>query len=222
MNGEILHACLQIWNSKNSMQACDFPGFFPDFSFFYFTNLPWTKNFLERKEVACDLPWFFLISGLFLIFLQISLSHQEKKEVACIVSKPLVSCLWGCGESVNPSKFNIQEVQGALSSSRPTGDSGLLPIFTGFLKAACQIWLKILRRVTSYQAPYFWQQKCGLIFVNYVKTANGESKKCGLGGTTTLYLRVIHYLRLCIFGYFENQILKIVNNFVKNTPECIK
>ena len=30
------------------------------------------------------------------------------KEVACIVSKPLVSCLWGCGESVNPQKFNIQ------------------------------------------------------------------------------------------------------------------
>ena len=29
-------------------------------------------------------------------------SHQGKKEVACIESKPLVSCLWGCGESVNP------------------------------------------------------------------------------------------------------------------------
>ena len=27
-------------------------------------------------------------------------SHQGKKEVACIVSKPLVSCLWGCGELV--------------------------------------------------------------------------------------------------------------------------
>ena len=24
-------------------------------------------------------------------------SHQGKKDVACIVSKPLVSCLWGCG-----------------------------------------------------------------------------------------------------------------------------
>ena len=24
-------------------------------------------------------------------------SHQGKKEVTCIVSKPLVSCLWGCG-----------------------------------------------------------------------------------------------------------------------------
>ena len=38
--------------------------------------------------------------------------HRGKKELACIVSKPLVSCLWGCGESVNPPKLNIQEVQG--------------------------------------------------------------------------------------------------------------
>ena len=29
------------------------------------------------------------------------------KEVACIVSKPLVSCLWWCGESVNPQNLNI-------------------------------------------------------------------------------------------------------------------
>ena len=41
-------------------------------------------------------------------------SYQGKKEVACIVTKSLVSCLCGCGESVNPSKLNIQEVQGAL------------------------------------------------------------------------------------------------------------
>ena len=45
-------------------------------------------------------------------------SHQGKEEVACIVSKPLVSCLWGCGESVNPQKINIQEE-----------DPGSLPIF---------------------------------------------------------------------------------------------
>ena len=58
-------------------------------------------------------------------------NHQGKKEVACIVCKPLVSCLWGCGESVNPPKLNIQEVQGALSS-RPKGDPGPLPIFQDF------------------------------------------------------------------------------------------
>ena len=40
-------------------------------------------------------------------------------EVACIVSTPLVSCSWGCGESVNSSKLNIQEVQETLTS-RPT------------------------------------------------------------------------------------------------------
>ena len=57
-------------------------------------------------------------------------SHQGKKEVpvACLVSKPLVSCLWGCGESVNTPKLNIQEVQRA-SSSRPKGDPGLLSMF---------------------------------------------------------------------------------------------
>ena len=55
--------------------------------------------------------------------------HQGKKEVACIVSKPLVSCLWGCVEPVNPPNLNIQEVQGALSS-RPKGDPGPLPIFS--------------------------------------------------------------------------------------------
>ena len=55
-------------------------------------------------------------------------SHQGKKEVTCIVSKPLVSCLWGCGESVNAPQLNIQEVQGALSS-RSKGDPSLLSIF---------------------------------------------------------------------------------------------
>ena len=45
--------------------------------------------------------------------------HQGMKEVACIVSKPLVSCLWCYVESVNSPKLNIQEVQGALSS-RPS------------------------------------------------------------------------------------------------------
>ena len=59
-------------------------------------------------------------------------SHQGKKEVACIVSKPLVSCLWRCGESVNPVKLNIQDVQGTLSS-RPKGHPGPLPIFQDWL-----------------------------------------------------------------------------------------
>ena len=52
-------------------------------------------------------------------FLQISLSGKNrnsdqggKKEVVCIVSKPVVSCLWECGESVHHLKLNIHEVQG--------------------------------------------------------------------------------------------------------------
>ena len=50
------------------------------------------------------------------IFLKERSSHQQgKKEVACVVSKPLVSCLWGCGESVNPPKH-------------PGGFRGLCPL----------------------------------------------------------------------------------------------
>ena len=74
-----------------------------DFSFFYYKSL--LKNVFERSTCTC--------------------SYKGKKEVACIVSKPQVSCLWGCGESVNPPKLTIQEVQGALSS-RPKGDPGPL------------------------------------------------------------------------------------------------
>ena len=63
-------------NLNHRNQACDLSGFF--------TNLPLPQNLLERTEVA---------------------TKEGKKEVACIVSKPLVSCLWGCGESVNPPKI---------------------------------------------------------------------------------------------------------------------
>ena len=51
-----------------------------------------------------------------------------------IVSKPLVSCLWGCGQSVNPPKLNIHEVHGALTF-RPKGDQGPSPIFQDFVKS---------------------------------------------------------------------------------------
>ena len=49
-------------------------------------------------------------------------SHQGKKEIACIVSKPLGSC----------QNYNTQEVQMALSS-RLNIDLGPLPIFQDFL-----------------------------------------------------------------------------------------
>ena len=85
-----------------------------DFSWFqyFFTNLPLSQHFLK--------------SG-----------HQGKKEVASIVSKPVVSCLWGCGESVNLPKLNIQEDQGVMSS-RPKGRTVPLPIsqvFFTFIKS---------------------------------------------------------------------------------------
>ena len=73
---------------KLCKQTRDFSGVFLISGFFY--KFPFASKFSRKKRS----------------------SHQGKKEVACIVSKPLVSCLWGCGESVNPSKLNIQEVQG--------------------------------------------------------------------------------------------------------------
>ena len=91
-------------------------------------------------------------------------SHQGKKEVACIVSKPLVSCLWGRGESVNPPKFNIHVVQGALSS-RPKGDPDLLPIFqdclllsnhTPLYMYVCAMYMYMSKYMHSF--CYFWFQ----------------------------------------------------------------
>ena len=72
----------------------------------------WWENNRYSIMQTCDFSGFFLISW----FLRISLclkffswkkrsSHQGKKEVACIVSKLLVSYLWGCGEFVNPPKI---------------------------------------------------------------------------------------------------------------------
>ena len=60
-------------------------------------NLPLPQIFLQRREVAT----------------------KEKKEVACIVSKPLVSCLWGMWRVCKSSKTS-RRFRGALSS-RPQG-----------------------------------------------------------------------------------------------------
>ena len=72
---------------KDWYWPCDFSGFFPISGFF--TNLPLPQNFLERREVAT----------------------KERKKWPVLCPNSLVSCLWGCGESVNPPKSsNIQEV----------------------------------------------------------------------------------------------------------------
>ena len=88
---------------QSEFRLFDFSGIFPDFRFFFHMSLC-LKIFLKN-------------------------SHQGKES---IVSKSLVSCLWGCVESVNPPKLNIQEVQWAVSS-RPNRDPGLLPIFQDFV-----------------------------------------------------------------------------------------
>ena len=91
-----------------------------------------------RLVISQDLSWFFqifLYKSLFALKYSWKKrnSHRGKKELACIVSKPLVSCLWGCGESVNPPTLNIQEVQGALTS-RLKGDpsQACCPFCSGF------------------------------------------------------------------------------------------
>ena len=92
------------------------------------------NKYLEMRYVSHDYfrPVISEDFSRFQNFIQIFLCHQGKKEVACIVSSSfLFEGMWGCGESVNPPKLNIQEVQGALSS-RPKGGSGLLPIFQDF------------------------------------------------------------------------------------------
>ena len=103
---EVMHQL--VWWKTTYSRPVIYQGFFPDFRIFY------------KSSFAPELSW------------KKRSSHQGKKEVACIVFKPLVSCLWWCGESVNPPELNIQEVQGVLSS-RPKGDPGLLPTFHDFI-----------------------------------------------------------------------------------------
>ena len=86
---------------------------YPDFRILYESPFTSKCSYKNRSKCTC------------------TCTHQGRKEVACIVSKPVVSCLSGCGESVNPPKLNIQEVQGALSC-RPKGDTG--PLITPVLK----------------------------------------------------------------------------------------
>ena len=77
---------------------------------------------------ACDFSGFFMISG-FKKNLPLPQNFLERSSL--YFSKPLVSSLWGCGESVHPPKLNIQEVQGALSS-RPKWDPARYPFFRIF------------------------------------------------------------------------------------------
>ena len=107
-----------------------------------------TMRGLERDSLSRyhqQARWFLIIFPWFQDFFYKSLvtlaskcswkkrsSHQGKKKVACIVSKPLVSCLWACGESVNPQKLNIREVLGALTSLDQRETQARYPFFRIF------------------------------------------------------------------------------------------
>ena len=79
------------------------------------------------KQGFADL-WFPDILQISLCLLK-EVATKGKKEVACIVSKHLASCLWGCGESVNPPKLNIQEVQGGICPRNQSETQTRDPIF---------------------------------------------------------------------------------------------
>ena len=84
--------------------------------------------------------------------------HQGKKEVACIVSKPLVSCLWWCWECVNPPKLNIQEVQGGFvlqTKGRPRPATHFLRIFhfCQITTLGCTVWM-ISRTGVFFRWPF--------------------------------------------------------------------
>ena len=70
---------LQLSVIKNTMSGLWFLGVFPDFRILFYKLSSFASEFTWKKRS----------------------SHQGKKEVACIVSKHWVSCLWGCGESVS-------------------------------------------------------------------------------------------------------------------------
>ena len=83
-------------------------------------------------------------------------SHQGKKDAACIVSKPLVFCLWGCRESVNRSKLNIQELQGATCmSSRSKGDPDPLSIFQDFFTFKVKSQPSCIQKLVSASTNLF-------------------------------------------------------------------
>ena len=119
------------------------------------------------------------------------------------MSKPLVSCSWGCGESVNPPKLNIQEVQGALSS-RPKGDPRPRPITHLQDFYFCQITpLKLVLEVRGIKDIIFWHSALVLIIVFIFKGATLIS--C-INIYTYLYLHKItqHFMQGDLWHWCQN------------------
>ena len=80
--------------------------------------------------------WFLGIFQISWFFTNLPLPQNvlERREIAI---KPLVSCLWGYGESVNPPKIlhlNVHPGGSGALSSRPKGDPCPIPIFQDFFQ----------------------------------------------------------------------------------------
>ena len=96
-----------------------------------------TRWFLYGSYITFIRPVIYQDYSWFQDFLQISLCLKiflKEEEVAIKERKNM-----GMWRVYNPPKWNIQEVQGALSS-RPKGDPGLLPIFQDFV-FFCQMYM---------------------------------------------------------------------------------
>ena len=93
---------------------------------------PEDNQSIPIEKSSCNLQFFSE-----LIITQLRISH----DVTVNSLYSLVSCLWGCGESVNPPKSNIQEFQGALCSTVCPEKSVTLTISENIPKPQNKFWV---------------------------------------------------------------------------------
>ena len=118
-----------------------------------------TKKLCSKYQL---IPWFLRIFYRFQDFLQIPLPQnvlewrevatKERNEYPVLCFKPWVSCLWGCGESVNLPRH--PEVQGALSSRpkrRPRPASGIFIFVKSHIKIRLVVEYFFMITSTSFR-----------------------------------------------------------------------
>ena len=134
---------------------------------------------LALRSRPCDFSGFFLISVFFFYKSSFALkysctkrsSHHGKKEVACIVSKPVVPC-WGCEESCKSSKIE-----------RPGGSGGfVLPAthFSGFftfVKTHPWFWL-FLEYAAKMSKDILACVKLYFVFEYFIMSTSNSREKC--------------------------------------------
>ena len=101
-------------------------------------------NILQTLRTFHKECWFFSVvwKGL----KTSSWKKRSRKDLACIVSTPLVSCLWGCGESVNPPKWNHTPMQMSITLNKRQ----YKPVVNKSIQNCCAVF--ILREKTKHWA----------------------------------------------------------------------